>query len=342
MSQLVFEPLLKEIGDSRRIFLSPDADLSLIPFETLTDNHGRYLVEPYTFNYLNSGRDLLHFFVEGESKGNGMVLMGHPDFDATEASDNVIALAEERDRDRRRSRDISGIHFSSLHGTEAEIEGIASLYQDKSPEVYVQKRASEENLKQLRSPGILHIATHGFFLEEQKWGQNKQKRGFSAILLDSHQSPLQQPVPTQLANPLLRSGIALAGANQKARETSDDGLVTAMEVSGMNLHGTDLMVLSACDTGVGESRKGQGVIGLRRALQQAGVRSLVMSLWKALDNETKELMVGFYKRLKTGIPKLSALREASLSVMRTLKEKTGLTHPFYWGAFILVGDPGGN
>lgn len=344
LSQLVFEPLLKEIGDSRQIFLSPDANLSLIPFETLTDNAGRYLIESYTFSYPNSGRDLLRFHEKRESRRNEkMVLMGHPDFDSAEAPGNVVAMSRERGRDRHRSRDITGISFSSLPGTGAEIEGITSLYQDTSPEVYVQKRASEENLKQLRSPYILHIATHGFFLEEQKWNGNKERRGFSLTPLDSHQNPpIQKLTPIQLENPLLRSGIALAGANKQAHGKTDDGLVTAMEVSGMDLRGTDLMVLSACDTGVGETRKGQGVIVLRRAFQQAGVHSLVMSLWKVPDDETKDLMVGFYKRLKTGIPKLSALREASLSVMQTLKEKTGSTHPFYWGAFILVGDPGGN
>ena len=149
-----------------------------------------------------------------------------------------------------------------------------------------------------------------------------------------------------MENPLLRSGIALSGANLLAKgeldEQSDDGLVTAMEVSGMDLRNTDLVVLSACDTGVGETSKGQGVIGLRRAFQQAGARSLVMSLWKIPDKETKDLMIEFYNRLKTGKPKLTALREASLSAMQATKNKTGSTHPFYWGGFILVGDPGLN
>ena len=195
----------------------------------------------------------------------------------------------------------------------------------------------------MKSPGILHIATHGFFLADQKTDSERDldKKKKKTVFPNN---PFNNFAKLNIENPLVRSGIALAGANAKGDldERLDDGLATAMELSGMDLRGTDLVILSACDTGVGKNRKGQGVIGLRRAFQQAGARSLVMSLWKIPDEETKDLMVDFYNRLKNGKSKLTALREASLAVMRTTKDKTGSTNPFYWGGFILIGSPEGH
>ena len=147
-------------------------------------------------------------------------------------------------------------------------------------------------------------------------------------------------------NPLLNSGLALSGANAFFRggmgESGEDGLLVAMEVLGMNLTDTDLVVLSACNTGVGKVKRGHGVFGLRRSFQQAGAKSLIMSLWQIPDEETKDLMVEFYKGLFDGKSKLNALHEASLSVMKSVKDKYKSTHPFYWGGFILIGNPGTN
>jgi CHAT domain-containing protein len=142
-------------------------------------------------------------------------------------------------------------------------------------------------------------------------------------------------------NPLLRSGIALAGANT-ALDTEGDsiGIVTAEKILGLKLRGTEMVVLSACDTGLGDVQSGEGVFGLRRAFTQAGAKSLVMSLWSVPDKETQELMVQFYKNILSGrMNRCQALRQAVLNQMQIVKERYGFPHPLYWGAFVFMGEP---
>lgn len=160
----------------------------------------------------------------------------------------------------------------------------------------------------MTGPRVLHVATHGFFLPASS--------------------------SASLGNPLLRSGLVLAGANRLA-SGADDGVLTALEASGLDLAGTHLVVLSACETGLGEVLRGDGVYGLRRALVIAGAEAEVMSLWQVDDEATRALMVAFYKRLKAGRGRADALREAQLEMMGA----PGRAHPYYWGAFIEVGDP---
>jgi CHAT domain-containing protein len=143
----------------------------------------------------------------------------------------------------------------------------------------------------------------------------------------------------RLENPLLRSGLALAGANTWSRAgllpaEAEDGILTAEDVSGLDLLATELVVLSACETGLGEVRVGEGVFGLRRAFILAGTKSLIMSLWKVPDQQTQELMGDFYRRILSGQPRADALREAQLAM------KARYPQPYYWGAFICQGDPG--
>ena len=140
-------------------------------------------------------------------------------------------------------------------------------------------------------------------------------------------------------NSLLRSGLALAGVNTwlekgELMEEAEDGLLTAEDVSGLDLLDTELVVLSACDTGLGEVHLGEGVFGLQRAFVLAGVKTLVMSLWEVPDEQTRELMEGFYRRVLAGEPRADALREAQLAM------KAKYSEPIYWGAFICQGDPG--
>ena len=148
-------------------------------------------------------------------------------------------------------------------------------------------------------------------------------------------------------NPLLASGIALSGANRISRslaisDEEEDGIVSAMEIMGLNLKGTSLVVLSACNTGVGDVERGQGVFGLRRAFQMAGARSLLMSLWKVPDSETVDLMRRFYLNLYGGKSKVDSLNMSIKDTMREIKNIRGTDHPFYWGGFILIGNPENN
>jgi CHAT domain-containing protein len=141
-----------------------------------------------------------------------------------------------------------------------------------------------------------------------------------------------------IENPMLRSGLALAGANTWLKagnppEEAEDGLLTAEDVTGLDLQATELVVLSACETGLGQVHVGEGVFGLRRAFVLAGARTLVMSLWKVPDEPTRELMEDFYARLLAGQARAEALRQAQLAL------KAKYPEPFYWGAFICQGDP---
>jgi CHAT domain-containing protein len=164
--------------------------------------------------------------------------------------------------------------------------------------------ASEAALKRLEAPRILHIATHGFFLQDGA-----------------------------IANPLLRSGLALSGANVNAAG-NDNGVLTALEASSLNLWGTRLVTLSACDTGVGEVRNGEGVYGLRRAFFLAGAETVVMSLWPVSDLVTRQMMTAYYTGLKAGLGRGEALRQAQLAMLA----KPNRRHPFYWASFIQAGE----
>jgi CHAT domain-containing protein len=142
-------------------------------------------------------------------------------------------------------------------------------------------------------------------------------------------------------NPLLLSGLALAGANRRsaARSGRDDGILTAEEIAGLDLHGTEWAVLSACDTGLGEIRAGEGVFGLRRAFQIAGARTVIMSLWSVDDRATRSWMRTLYAgRFQRGLDTAGAVRDASLSALRDRRARHLSTHPFYWAAFVAAGD----
>jgi CHAT domain-containing protein len=173
-------------------------------------------------------------------------------------------------------------------------------------------------VKGLRRPRILHVATHGFFLPGR------------TDVVSGERTPTQSS-DLAFENPLIRSGLAFAGAN--ARAASDDGVLTALEAAGLDLWGTELVVLSACDTGVGEVRTGDGVYGLRRAIVLAGAESQVMSLWPASDAVTTELMEDYYKRVLDGEGRSAALREVQLRLLGSKKRN----HPFYWATFIAEG-----
>ena len=186
-----------------------------------------------------------------------------------------------------------------------------------------------------------HLATHGFFLNDLDLSTlvDERVRGIQVVPLD----PKQAGRKVKIENPLLRSGIALAGANNalKFGDTErSDGIVTAEKILSLKLRGTDMVVLSACDTGLGEVKAGEGVYGLRRAFTQAGTRSLVMSMWQVPDQETKELMVEFYKNIRSGkMNRCQSLRQAALKQLKTVRTRYGNANPFFWGAFVFMGEP---
>ena len=322
VDRIVMQPVRALLGEAKQLLIAPDGVLNLIPFAALVDEQNRYLIERYSFSYLTSGRDLLRLGLPRASGGPPLIV-ANPDFGtiATTKTGNAARV------------DLEQVHFQPLSGTAGEARALQQLL----PQAIVLSRAqaTETALKQAAAPSILHVATHGFFLEDSATATaakqaanpvNKATTNRAAALRLSR-------LAVNVQNPLLRSGLALAGANQ-GKSDRDDGLLTALEAAGLNLWGTKLVVLSACDTGVGEVKNGDGVYGLRRALAQAGAETQVMSLWPVADTDTRDLMVGYYKGLQSGQGRGDALRQVQLQMLRSRQHR----HPHYWASFIQSGE----
>lgn len=322
LSDKLLKPLLPFLRDVERLLISPDGALNLIPFGALLDETGTYLATTRDITYLTIGRDLLRVGALSVGK-NDAVVVADPEYGpvASHVGKPEPLLEQVRSIDIDRG----GVSFTRLEGTAKEAVALRDLLNMKEENVLTQRQATETRLKQLHGPHILHIATHGFFLNDTELPAAALKQvGFS-----------QDRAPVQLGeNPLLRSGLALAGANQRRSGDSDDGILTAAEVAQMDLRGTQLVVLSACQTGVGDVQNGEGVYGLRRALVLAGAETQVTSLWKVADDSTKDLMVDYYQRLLKGEGRSEALRNAQLTMMKS-KDRS---HPYYWAAFVPIGD----
>jgi CHAT domain-containing protein len=319
------QPVRQFFGEHTHLLISPDGEMNLLPFAALIDEHGQYLIQRYAVTYLTGGRDLLRMGLVRKSKTPPLLianpLFGEPDT-RTLAGANAASNVDRSSVTT--ASDLSGISFAPLSSTEQEARSIQGLF----PEAVslMGSQATESALKGLVAPRILHIATHGFFLSEPG-GAARGSRQTS--------NPRGSSANATLENPLLRSGLALAGANlPHNNKTEDDGILTALEASGLNLWGTKLVVLSACDTGVGEVHNGEGVYGLRRAFVLAGTESLVMSLWPVSDYTTRELMTHYYQNLKLGMGRGESLRQVQLDMLK----KNPHLHPFYWANFIQAGE----
>jgi CHAT domain-containing protein len=319
LGERVLRPVRALIGDVSHLLLSPDGQLDLIPFEALVDEQNHFLIERYSITYLTTGRDLLRMQVPRPSR-SAPVLVADPSFG--EPNENLVANAATPKtkpvaRTARRSittgADFASLYFAPLEGTKTEALSIRALFPEAR--LLTGEQASEPALEGLNAPKILHIATHGFFLQDPAQGEEGS---------DAMSNP---------ENPLLRSGLALSGANL-SRDSKGRGILTALQASNLNLWGTKLVTLSACDTGVGEVKNGEGVYGLRRAFFLAGTESLVMSLWPVSDYVTRELMVQYYAGLKKGLGRGEALRQAQLAMLK----RKGRQHPFYWASFIQAGE----
>jgi CHAT domain-containing protein/Tfp pilus assembly protein PilF len=318
----IFLPIKKELGDRQHIYLSPAGNLNLIPFEIFYNPDEGFLIENYTFNYVSSGRDILAY---GEAKemGGKALLLGDPDFDmqTTDKASPVEKPVEselKKEAMAQRSILMQHLHFDRLPGTREEVQTIQSLLGKDQTELYTGKDASEEVLRIMKAPRILHLATHGFFLkdiESSPFKSISSERGIPLVKAHKKKPSIQR---IKIENPLLRSGFVLAGANNALKSSvskSFDGVVTAEKILGLKLKGTDMVVLSACNTGIGVVKRGEGVFGLRRAFNQAGAKSLVMSMWSVPDKETTELMVEFYKNiLSAKMNRCQALRQAALTI----------------------------
>ncbi len=292
---------LSPTGEWESLLISPDDDLNLIPFEILRDGEGAHLIDRYTISYLSSGREALRFGMGLSGRSGQPMVVSGPDYNL-----GWETVPQSPDQGA----------FSILEHAPVEGEEIALLLH---VEPSTGSAAIESELRKVHSPHILHLATHGFLFDRED-RRPQRLRGIEDM------------------DPLLQSGLALAGANTwlaggQPPPEAGDGLLTAAEVASLDLLDTELVVLSACKTGLGAVRAGEGVQGLRRSFALAGARTLVMSLWEVPDQETRELMEAFYRYLKT-MGRAEALKRAQLD----LKEKG--CSVMAWGAFICQGDPG--
>jgi CHAT domain-containing protein/Tfp pilus assembly protein PilF len=320
LDEKTMQPVRRLLGRARQVFLSPEGSLNLVPFGALVDEKGRWLIQRYTFTYLTSGRDLLRLRAPA-SATNRPKVFADPEFGGEAAGG---AARNANLQARTSARDWSELFFTRLPGTAEEASAIRAILGEV--DLRMGERATEEALKQISAPKVLHIATHGFFLDDLSEPRPEETPPRSVAV---------QPVVglAQSRNPLLRSGLALAGANLR-KSGKEDGVLTAMEAAALDLWGTRLVVLSACDTGVGEIKTGEGVYGLRRALVIAGAESQVMTLWPVSDEATRDLMISYYRDLQAGRGRSEALRQVQLRMLGDKRRR----RPYFWAAFIASGE----
>ncbi|MBK5277714.1 MAG: CHAT domain-containing protein [Bacteroidia bacterium] len=310
------EPLLKNVTT---VYFSADGVYNKINPHTLYDvKNNQYLVDRLTIRLSSNIRELLQT-PRSISASPSASLFGFPDFRSAKAQQTNIGSTR-----KTSASEIVRNGVADLPGTKQEVNSIEQILKKNQWSVnsYLYKEATEEKIKSIASPDVLHIATHGFFIQEK---ENETTIVYS------------RDISLASDNPLTRSGLLLAGVEKNiggaasGQAQEEDGILTALEVMNLNLERTDLVVLSACETGAGEIRNGEGVYGLQRAFLVSGANSLIMSLWKVNDEATQELMVGFYNQLLSEKDKVTAFRHAQLGLKKKYES------PFYWGAFVLIG-----
>lgn len=361
----IWDPIAPYLEGARRAFVVPDGEIHLVNLATLPTEADRYLIEAdLTFHHLSSEREIARR-ASDLPLGIGALVLGAPDFDdlsalstpseGTASADRVPGPASSAVfRGGRPDCDgLRAVRFEPLPGSLVEAERIATLWAahfeggqragsgGAAVRLLTGTQATETALKQL-APGrkVLHLATHGYFLGDECPSGRGGTRGIGLLLSDADEldETLDQRAPR---NPLLLSGLALAGVNQRdaVPPDSDDGILTAQEIAALDLSSVEYAVLSACESGVGEILNGEGIFGLRRAFRVAGTQTLITSLWSIRDEETRLWMDSFYRAtLERKIETIEAVREASLETLRTRRQQGLDAHPFYWGAFIASGD----
>lgn len=324
-----WDPLRGYLEGARRVFVVPDGAVNLVNFAALPDTGEVFLVETApTLHYLSAERDLVS---NTEPVNRGILAVGGPTF-TTVAPRQTARNAE---TDRFGCQLPGRLQFNDLPGARAEAEEIVQFWAGPDEErlVLTGRAAQEATVKrQIVGRQVVHLATHGFFLTTSCRRARPNSRAIGAVITDMPAAWFE--------NPLLRSGLALANANDlQTPSRSDDGLLTAEEIAGLDLAGTQWAVLSACDTGVGEIRAGEGVFGLRRALQIAGARTVIMSLWPVEDQSTRRWMGALYAgKWGSNLSTADAIRAASLQELSARRARGASTHPFYWAAFVAAGD----
>ena len=316
-----WKPIEKAIANKKaKIYFSPDGVYNQINIESLKSSNDTYVIDSAEILLVNNSKEIIKkkLALQKEEELNKSKkkikakeatpvadLFGNP----TYYDDSNLAIHK----------------ISQLEGAEKEVNELNKLLvsQGWDSEVYVEGQATEEAVKNLKNPKVLHIATHGFFMEDSQTPSDVELEGINE--------------GKSIVNPLLKSGLLLKNGGYLANETnayafnSADGILTSYEAMNLNFDNTELIVLSACETGLGEIQLGEGVYGLQRAFLMAGARTIVMSLFKVSDEVTQELMINFYKQWLLTNDK----RKAFLYAKKLIKEK--YKEPLYWGSFVMIG-----
>jgi tetratricopeptide (TPR) repeat protein/CHAT domain-containing protein len=354
----IWDPLTATIGNADSVFIVPDGSLHLVNPAALPVGKSAYLIEEGPrIHLLSAERDLA--LDDEVHRGEGLLAVGNPDFnqpgvavaDTSPPASTAPPDASSHPTTRgypggRRSAcaSIGSLRFDRLVATEAELLEVIGLWGRRrelhggslaSPAVIDLRgrRATETALKQSAAgKRVIHLATHGFF-----FGETCPFPVFPTG--DDQLEPVDRP--GILESPLLRSGLAMAGANLRgtAGPNQDDGILTAEEAATLDLGGVEWAVLSACDSGLGDIEAGEGVLGLRRAFSVAGARTLIMSLWQVEDQPTREWMRLLYEgRFVQGLDTADSVRRATLELLQQRRRSGLSTHPFYWAGFVAAGE----
>lgn len=280
-----------DISNKSSLVISPDGLLGMIPFEAFYDGE-KYLIEKVDIRYIPSGKEFVKLYENSDvSSSDDIIVFSEVDFEKS----------NQESIQRGTLFDQLQPNWSYLTFSKYETEIIKSLF-PKNVKLFLNKDATENNLLKVNSPKILHLSTHGFFPKNEK-----------------------------SLNPMEKSLLLLSGANESIRQKKGDGLVSGLELAGLDLHGTELVVLSACDTGVGKVQKAEGIAGLKKAFIKAGAKHIVMSLWSVDDKATSQLMAYFYQNIKSGDSYTEALSKAKRTM---IKKNNKTSHPYFWSAFI--------
>lgn len=326
----IWDPVVPSLAKAEFVFIVPDGSVNLVNLAALPVDQGRFLVETGpTLHLLSTERDLL---ATDRQHGSGLLAVGAPDFGAT-------APGPSRGGDAY-CPDLASIRFAPLPAADREVREVSEMWLTSRDDAIrlTGGQATEYEFKRL-APGkrTIHLATHGFFLDGRCATTTDGARGIGGLVSSS--GPRTETPRSR--NPLVLSGLVLAGANRRdsIAPGAEDGLLMAEEIATLDLSGTEWAVLSACNTAIGEVRPGEGVFGLRRAFRVAGAGTVVMSLWPVQDAAAREWMRALYEaRLERDLDTAEAVRSATLAALQARRERERGVHPFYWAGFVASGD----
>ena len=328
LSEGLVAPLLPALPEeTERLFICPDSNLNFLSFAALLEPDGKFLAEKYSITYIGSARDLIRKSSDKISKS--MAIFANPQFDAAGKNSKKTKMLAMRSVEG----DVFGsIALPPLPGTETEAQTLRSLATESGWNVKsaLGKDATESSVRNAKKPGVLHLATHGFYLNSFTPPAPEGSRGMSVVGIKETSG--EKKKSEMGVDPMRASGVALTGAQntlsswsqRKAPDPETDGILTAEEVGALRLDGTWLVVLSACETGVGEARSGEGVFGLRRAFMIAGAENLLMTLWPVADETTAKIMADLYKEAFASRDAPGSLAKVQRDWLMKLRKERGL------------------